>query len=319
MHSVLFLDEFSSMAPMVHAALLRVVREKVAGECDLDPIDGPLKGQAVHVVCAANPRGEGAAAIDLPPPAANRMIHIEWPVPGPIAYGLGLVLGWPIPKLMPLSLEDWKGSHEARTAKEQITGFVQRRSGLLFDFPGNDKKKSGRAWPSPRSWELAADALGAARAAGASPDVQAVLVKGAVGDAAGGEFLNWLSDLHLPDPEDILRDPTSWNPPDDRPDVLWAVANSIAFSVMAKKTPERIFQGWEFIRHVTNVNPNLAHALVPLTGDLADLLDTFDDEIASPLRKRIFKPEYVGRFFDLWRATGFLPDGTRVKKASSEP
>jgi hypothetical protein len=149
--------------------------------------------------------------------------------------------------------------------------------------------------------------------------VQAVLVKGAVGDAAGGEFLNWLSDLHLPDPEDILRDPTSWNPPDDRPDVLWAVANSIAFSVMAKKTPERIFQGWEFIRHVTNVNPNLAHALVPLTGDLADLLDTFDDEIASPLRKRIFKPEYVGRFFDLWRATGFLPDGTRVKKASSEP
>lgn len=319
MHSVLFLDEFSSMAPMVHAALLRVVREKVAGECDLDPIDGPLRGQAVHVVCAANPRGEGAAAIDLPPPAANRMLHIEWPVPGPITYGLGLVLGWPIPKLLALP-DDWRDTHEAKTAKEQVTGFVQRRSGLLFDFPEKDKKKSGRAWPSPRSWELAVDALGAARAAGASPDVQAVLIRGAVGDAAGGEFLNWLADMQLPDPEEILRDPTSWNPPEDRPDVVWAVANSIAFSVMAKKTPERVFQAWEFIRHITDVDPNLAHALVPLTGDLMEIIFSFIGEKEwVDLLKKVKTPEYVGRFFNLWRATGFMDDGTRAKKVSREP
>lgn len=313
LHSVLFLDEFSSMAPTVHAALLRVVREKVAGECDLDPINGPLKGQAVHVVCAANPRGEGAAAIDLPPPAANRMIHIDWQTPGPIAYGLGLVLGWPTPRLLALP-DDWRDTRDANTARAQITGFVQRRSGLLFDFPDKDKKKSGRAWPSPRSWELAADALGAARAAGASRDVQALLVRGSVGDSAGGEFLNWLDDMQLPDPEDILRDPTSWNPPEDRPDVLWAVANSISFSVMAKKTPERIMQAWDFIKHITDTDPNLAHALVPLTGDLAELINSFDKETVAKLRKKIFVKEYVGRFFDLWRSVGFLPDGTKPKQ-----
>jgi hypothetical protein len=311
-HSVLFLDEFSSMTPIVHAALLRVVREKIAGECDLDPANGPLKGQAVHVVCAGNPRGEGAAAIDLPPPAANRMLHIDWPVPSPIAYGLGLVLGWPTPKLLALP-EDWRSSPAMKSAKGDITSFVQRRTGLLFDFPDKDKKKSGRAWPSPRSWELAAEVLGAARAAGASLDVQAVLVRGAVGDAAGGEFLNWLEDMQLPDPEAILLDPGSWTPPEDRSDVLWAVANSISFSVMARKTPERVLQAWEFIRHVTDHDAGLAHSLVPLTSDLAEIINSFDAKIQGEIKKKIFNPSYVGRFFDLWRTAGFMPDGTKKK------
>jgi len=79
--SVLFLDEFSSMSPLVHAAMLRVVNEKVAGDLNFDPkrypkyypgpadprtgkrrkvkasLVGkatPFSGQAVHVVCAAN-------------------------------------------------------------------------------------------------------------------------------------------------------------------------------------------------------------------------------------------------------------------------
>lgn len=300
LQSVLFLDEFSSMAPLVHAALLRVVRDKIAGECDLDPKNGPLRGNAVHVVCAANPRKEGAAAIDLPPPAANRMLHIDWRTPSAVGYGLGLVLGWPTPRI-PALPPDWRSSDEAKIARNLITSFVQKREGLLFDFPKSQQSSQrGRAWPSPRSWEIAADALGAALSAGASSDVQAILVKGSVGDGPGQEFLNWFDARDLPDPEDLLRDPSSWDPPTDRPDILWSVANSVSFAVQKKPTLERWKQAWTFIS-IMNQKTKSAQSMVPLASDLLDLKTKVED-----LKSAFPTKEELETFFDLFRLTGFV-------------
>lgn len=260
--SVLFLDEFSSMTPMVHSALLRVVREKIAGECDMDPANGPLKGRAVHVVCAANPRGHGASAIDLPPPAANRMIHLEWPTPNALTYGLGLILGWPKANLPELP-DDWQKSEVAKSSRKMIGDFVKIRRSLLFKLP-DGKSERGRAWPSPRSWEIAADALGAAQVAGASFDVSMILIKGAVGAGPGEEFNSWMKNQDLPDPEAVLADPTIWTPDESRRWMIHIVANGVCAAYQAKPTPERWDACWAFFGHIVDTaGESETYVLIP--------------------------------------------------------
>lgn len=245
--SVLFLDEFSSMTPLVQAALLRVVRDKVAGETHFDPT-----GKYVHVVCAANRPEEGAGSIDLPPPAANRLIHFNWPTPSPLEWAQGIITGkWSVPKLEILP-DGWRRSGPVRGAKEDIAAFVQAREEFLLSMPKTEKA-AGEAWASPRSWEMAADALGAARFVGAPRDVQYELVKGSVGENIAGEFFNYISERDLPDPEDILKDPTRWVPPEGRGDVVFAVANSVARAINRKPTPERYDAAIKFIMNMVNI------------------------------------------------------------------
>ena len=248
--SVLFLDEFSSMSPLVHAALLRVVRDKIAGETDFDPKWGPLRGNAVHVVCAANRPEEGAGAIDLPPPAANRLIHIDWPTPSPAEWGLGLMFGWTAPRLFVLP-KDWKRSEAMRSAKEDIAQFIRLRDELMLKMP-KTPREAGEAWPSPRSWEMAAEALGAARVAGAPKDVQYKLIEGSVGAGAAGELFAWIADKDLPDAEQLLADPTSWPIPEDRPDKLYVAGQSVVNAVRRKPTAARWEKAWDFIAYVVD-------------------------------------------------------------------
>src|ERR1700733_13633819 len=66
---------------------------------------------------------------------------------------------------------------------------------------------AGRGWPSPRTWEMAARLMAAGNAARASQDARSALIRGAVGDGAGIEFLAWLVEMDLPDPEVVLADP----------------------------------------------------------------------------------------------------------------
>lgn len=51
-------------------------------------------------------------------------------------------------------------------------------------------------------------------------------VCGLIGDGAGTEFLAWRENSDLPDPRDVIADPTSmnWN---DRPDRVFAVTTSV--------------------------------------------------------------------------------------------
>jgi hypothetical protein len=275
--SVLFLDEFSSMAPMVHAAMLRVVKDKIAGDCNFDPeIDDQgnptrYRGHAVHVICAANPAGQGARAIDLPPPAANRMLHIDWVQPDVIMYGIGLVLGWPKPSLAFLP-DDWKDSKKAWTAKEDIASFVRNKGeSTLLSYPTEDRSQAGRSWPSPRSWQMATEALGAARACGASEEVQEALVKGCVGSAMTDALKVYLRERNYPDPELILADPNFWMPPDNRADLIFDVMQSIKQAIIANPTPERWSNAFKFMANVIRKHDNWAHYFKPHVHDLVDM------------------------------------------------
>lgn len=227
---LLFFDEISTAPPAVQAALLRVVLERTVGDLTL-PHD-------VAIVAAANPPEQAADGWDLSPPLANRFCHLDWPTDAR-RMAEGFTGGWghpTVPELPP----GW----EATTAltRSWVAGFVSVRPPLAVAVP-DDATTSGRAWPSPRSWEMAARLLAAARAAGAEQLVASLLVRGAVGSGAGVEFLTWLAEADLPDPEAVLADPASFRLP-ERGDRAFAALSSVAAAVAADPTSERWFAAW---------------------------------------------------------------------------
>jgi hypothetical protein len=231
---VLFLDEISTAPPAVQAALLRVVLERTVGDLPLPP--------GVAVVAAANPPDEAADGWDLAAPLANRFCHLTWEV-DPVAWVDGVLGGFEtaaLPALDPVVV----APHE-RTARALVTTFVARRPHLLHARP-SDEGDAGRAWPSPRSWTMATRLLGAATAAGARDEVIALLVAGAVGPAAAAELLAWRVEGELPDPEEILRDPSSFRLP-DRADRAHAALSALAAAVVADPTPERWQAAWRAV------------------------------------------------------------------------
>jgi hypothetical protein len=206
---ILFLDEFSCAAPSLQAAALRILSERVVGDTPLP--DG------VAIVLAANPADQAAGGFDLSAPAANRFLHL---------YVTAEAAEW----------ATWAAGKSREHAL--VAGFISRRPELLCKVP-NDAESAGKAWPSPRSWDIGARAV----LAGVPRDVA---YPAAVGDGAALEFLTWVKESDLPDPEEILADPESATFP-KRGDLINAVMLAVASAVASNPTPERWSAAWRYI------------------------------------------------------------------------
>jgi hypothetical protein len=241
---ILFLDEISTAPPAVQAALLRVVLERVVGDLVLP--------EGVAVVAAANPPEEAADGWDLSPPLANRFCHLDW---GSDAntFGQGLTAGWTTP-LVPTVPEDWLQAEA--TARGLVAAFIGVRPALLSQMP-KEAGQAGRAWPSPRTWEMAAQLLAVADQVGASEGARMALAMGSVGTGAGVEFLTWINEMDLGDPEEALRDPMSFQLP-ERGDRAYAALSAVAAAVAARPTPERWVAGWKVLAKAGKRAPDIA-------------------------------------------------------------
>ncbi|MCL2581434.1 MAG: MoxR family ATPase [Streptosporangiales bacterium] len=241
---VLFLDELSTAPPAVQAALLRVVLERTVGDLAL-PDD-------VAVVAAANPPEQAADGWDLSAPLANRLCHLSWETT-PASIADGLASGWDAPPVPSLP-SDWEAGEVA--ARGLVAAFLRVRPALALAPPA-DADAAGRGWPSPRTWEMAARLLTAADASGAGEEVRSALILGAVGEAAGVEFLTWLADMDLPDPEKVLADPASFTLP-ERGDRAYAALASIAAAVATDPTADRWTAAWKVLGDCAETAPDVA-------------------------------------------------------------
>ena len=235
---VLFLDEISTAPPAVQAALLRVVLERTVGDLSLP--------DEVTVVAAANPPEQAADGWDISPPLANRFCHLDWDLQAS-EWADGVLGGFsqpPVPVLPAGALEA-----EVAAARGSVGAFVTARSHLLHAHPGSEAA-AGRAWPSPRSWDMAARLLAAAKLSGVTDQVTAMLAGGAVGPGAAAEFLSWREDLDLPDPETVLADPRSFRIP-SRGDRAYAALAAVTAAVIANNTPARWEAAWQAIAAAT--------------------------------------------------------------------
>jgi hypothetical protein len=227
---LVFFDEISTAPPAVQAALLRVVLERTVGDLALPT--------SVAVVAAANPPEQAASGWELSAPLANRFCHLEWAVDGR-AVAEGLSGGWPVVAVPDLAPE-WE--RRAPVARSWVGGFIRVRPALALAVP-EDAAGAGRAWPSPRTWDMAARLLAASEAAGSDDLVRSVLVRGAVGQGPAIELLSWLAEADLPDPEVVLADPDAFQLP-ERGDRAYAALSSVAAAVAANPTRERWERAW---------------------------------------------------------------------------
>jgi MoxR-like ATPase len=243
---VAFFDEVSTAPPAVQAALLRVVLERTVGDLTLP--------DAVSVVAAANPPEQAADGWELSPPLANRFCHLDWPVEARTVAD-GFSGGWPTPQ-PPRLPEGWE--RRISVVRSWIAGFITVRPMLVVAVPA-EAAAAGRAWPSPRTWDMAARLQAAADAAGAAPLATSLLVRGCVGAGPGVEFLTWLAEADLPDPEAVLADPDGFVLP-DRGDRAYAALSSVAAAVAADPTDGRWERGWRAFGKAAGSAPDVAAA-----------------------------------------------------------
>ena len=269
-NGVLFLDEISTAPPAVQAALLRVVLERVVGDLDLP--------DELAIVAAANPPDQAADGWDLSAPLANRFCHLDWHV-DVMTVATGLVAGFPTP-VIPTLPEDWK--NQIPIAAGLVGGVLSVRQSLVIQ-PPIERALAGRAWPSPRTWEMLARLLAAAFAVECSLETKRNLVIGCVGDGAGLEFLNWVQELDLPDPEAALMDPDSVVFP-ERGDRLYAALSAVAGAVASDPTPDRWLAGWRVLEKAAGQSPDIGAIAAKVLAQIRP------DGVSAPPEASIFLP-----------------------------
>ena len=269
-NGVLFLDEISTAPPAVQAALLRVVLERVVGDLALP--------DELAIVAAANPPDQAADGWDLSAPLANRFCHLDWHV-DVMTVATGLVAGFPTP-VIPTLPEDWK--NQIPIAAGLVGGFLSVRQSLVIQ-PPIERALAGRAWPSPRTWEMLARLLAAAFAVECSLETKRNLVIGCVGDGAGLEFLNWVQELDLPDPEAALMDPDSVVFP-ERGDRLYAALSAVAGAVASDPTPDRWLAGWRVLEKAAGQAPDIGAIAAKVLAQIRP------DGVSAPPEASIFLP-----------------------------
>jgi hypothetical protein len=188
---VLFLDELNAAPPLVQAACYQLILDRRVGEYELPA--------GWSVVAAGNREGDRAVTHRMPSALCNRFVHLDFDV----------------------DVDQWLEWAGEQGLPEEIRAFVRFRPNLLHSF---DPRRDDKAFPSPRSWEFAGRML----AAGPNPEVEAALLRGAVGPGAATEFVGFSRIYRqLPDPEAVIGSPESAEVPEE-PATLYALCGALA-------------------------------------------------------------------------------------------
>jgi hypothetical protein len=235
---IVFFDELNTAPMACQAAALRIVQERVVGEMTL-----PAK---CAVVAAINPPECSAGGEPLAPPLANRFCWLEWR-PTADEWAKGMMSGFGKPDITRIP-ESWETSIPAlRTVIASFIGL--RKPHLMLDMP-KEGAKQGKAWASPRTWDMAARLMAAGEAVSDKLVVETLLA-GCVGNGPAVEFLTWKRELNLPEIEAVLAKPKTIALPFDRHDALYTVLAGVSQAVVAHLTPERVIAALTVIGRCT--------------------------------------------------------------------
>jgi hypothetical protein len=224
--TILFLDELDKCPHETQNAALRIVRERQVGALRLPA--------GCRVVAAANPPYLGGW--DLPSAMANRFAHLDWALDIPAVLE-GLNTGfWPPIQVLQRDLAAqaeplarWRGL---------TTAFLLDREDLVRDLAASVAGQ-GRAWPSPRSWEMLQRVMAVADTGPLDSELEKVLVGACVGKAAATVLLAWARPVRDASPERALANPAGYALPELATHVV-AVIRMVAAAVAVQLTKERL-------------------------------------------------------------------------------
>lgn len=235
----LVLDELSNGPPATRAAAMRGVHEGVWGDTVI---------RNLSTVAAMNPPEIAESGYELSAALSNRFCQIRWDMP--TWYWVSQMLSdFPPPSVRRLP-EGWR-ERWLPTARGLVAGFAKAKPTSIHLLPSDASARS-KPWPSFRAWTMAMELIAAALSLGEvlkpnhiSPLIS-ILLSGCVGAEATREFFTYSTDLDLPDPEEVLRDPKSLVLP-ERGDKVYAILIGVVAAVLAKNTPERWTAGFHVL------------------------------------------------------------------------
>lgn len=235
-HAVVNCDEINTAPESVFAALLRVILEGVVGDVKLP--------STVRFVACMNPPECSAGGRDIPAPLANRFGHLRFDNPDANLWANWLLAGNEhMGEAMNPAAEEarvmalWPSAYAK--SRGLVAGFIRTRPQLLHKMPQAFDPKASLAWPSPRTWEMAARSRAGAEIHGLDATDSEVLFEAFVGEGAASEFLTYVSKMDLPDPADVLDGKVQFTHEPTRLDRTVAVLDSCAALVSSPAAAKR--------------------------------------------------------------------------------
>jgi len=187
---ILFLDEITSAPPSVSAAAYQLILDRKLGNYEVP--------QGWAIFAAGNRQGDRGVTYTMPAPLANRFSHYE----------------------VDVNLDDWVAWAWEHHINDRVIGFLRFRPDLLFDF---DPSHNPVAFPSPRSWEFAHNALHKFED---HADLLLGTLQACVGPAAGVELNAFIESLEqMPDLDAIVAGEKVSSP--KKIDLQYAVAAAL--------------------------------------------------------------------------------------------
>lgn len=255
---VVFCDELTTAPPAIQPAELGLIHARRIGAHFL--------GKRVRVIGAANPVQSAAGGYDLPPPVANRLGHFNWPAPDVDAWIQWLTTSGDSKEKFGNALaqeeavmERW--ATQFSWAKGCVAGFLRARRSKeghnhLFHMPKANSPDLSRAWPSPRTWELATRALAGSKIHNLTEEEEMpAFVSAFVGEGPAIELLAYMREMDLPMPEDVLDGKVPFKHEPLRLDRTMAVISACTAFLSPPKAPkrkERADKMWEIVGSLLN-------------------------------------------------------------------
>ncbi len=205
---ILFLDEINTAPPSVQASAYQLVLDRKVGDYELP------KGWSI--VAAGNHESDRGVVYRMPPPLANRFVHLN----------------------MEVSFEDWKGWAYSNGIDSSIIAFLHYDESKLFDF---DPSKNEKSFPTPRSWEYVNKVL----ASNMEPSLLLEIISGAVGKQSATSFMSFRKVMNrLPNIEKLLSGDEVETEHESQ--VLFALVAGIISHIKKESTKEKIDNALKF-------------------------------------------------------------------------
>ena len=167
---ILFLDEITSVPPSVSAAAYQLILDRRLGAYEVP------HGWAIFA--AGNRQGDRGVTYTMPSPLANRFSHFD----------------------VDINLDDWVNWAYGKGIDDRLIAFLRFRPEKLFEF---DPAHNPVAFPTPRSWEFANNAL---QKFEQQPELLTETLQACVGPATGIELRAYIDNLtNMPNLDEIVE------------------------------------------------------------------------------------------------------------------
>jgi hypothetical protein len=226
--ALLFVDELTTVPPSVRAAMLSMLTERRLGNMAIHP--------DTVVMAAWNPPKMAPNASPLEKSMANRFFHSEWEMDWS-GFEAGMQSQhdeWGQTDI-PVADDDWR-SNVVKWGY-LITSYLRKNSADRMRIPDNDEE---RAFPTPRTWHYTRNCLAVGESVGAPANIMSDLATGCIGKTVGSNFMRFVAQLDLIDPEECLSGNKQFVFDRKRVDLAAALLVSLVSCIKQHYTEDRL-------------------------------------------------------------------------------